>query len=232
MAPPAGESTSSRPPSTGDADGARATQPDAAAPTGGPSAPAPQPELEPVSRTEGDEEGGEGGEGGCPICQFIEAGECGGAHKAWTACRRQADAHRAVRGGATRCGTVRHGAAMLCDAVLCCAVLCGAVRHGAARCGTAWTACRNEAKAAGKDYIEECQEHFKAFLQCALEHRGYYEPFLEMLGGLPPGEGEEGEEEGGATEGATEGAKEGAAQETEGGAGEGAGAAAAGEGRG
>ncbi|KXZ44806.1 hypothetical protein GPECTOR_62g921 [Gonium pectorale] len=57
----------------------------------------------------------------------------------------------------------------------------------------AWTACRNEAKAAGKDYIDECQDHFKSFLQCALDHRDYYEPFLEMLGGLT--DEEEGREE-------------------------------------
>lgn len=30
---------------------------------------------------------------------------------------------------------------------------------------------------------------FKAFLQCAFDHREYYEPFLEMLGGMPDDEG-------------------------------------------
>ncbi|KAG2484791.1 hypothetical protein HYH03_016444 [Edaphochlamys debaryana] len=64
-----------------------------------------------------------------------------------------------------------------------------------------WVACRDEAKAAGKDYIDECQDRFKSFLQCAIDNRDYYEPFLEMLGGLPePGErgegGEAGEAEG------------------------------------
>ncbi|GLI68238.1 hypothetical protein VaNZ11_012590 [Volvox africanus] len=70
----------------------------------------------------------------CPICQFIEAGECKVQHQTWVQCR-------------------------------------------------------TEAKAAGKDYIEECQDHFKAFLQCAIEHRDYYEPFLEMLGGMSDEEG-------------------------------------------
>ncbi|GFR52876.1 hypothetical protein Agub_g15507 [Astrephomene gubernaculifera] len=65
----------------------------------------------------------------CPICQFIEAGECKSQHQEWVACRSQA-------------------------------------------------------KAAGLDYIDECQDHFKTFLQCAIEHRDYYAPFLEMLGGL------------------------------------------------
>lgn len=39
---------------------------------------------------------------------------------------------------------------------------------------------------------------FKSFLQCTLQHRDYYEPFLEMLGGL--GEEEEGEGAGGPEE--------------------------------
>ncbi|GIL79472.1 hypothetical protein Vretimale_18323 [Volvox reticuliferus] len=79
-------------------------------------------------RPAGDAENGED-MSRCPICQFIEAGECKVQHQTWVQCR-------------------------------------------------------NEAKAAGKDYIEECQDHFKAFLQCAIEHRDYYEPFLEMLGGM------------------------------------------------
>ncbi|KAG2423552.1 hypothetical protein HXX76_015194 [Chlamydomonas incerta] len=98
-------------------------------------------EPEPSAPAENGEEGGEPDPARCPICQFIEAGECGGTHKEWVACR-------------------------------------------------------DEAKAAGKDYIDECQDKFKAFLQCAVTHRDYYAPFLEMLGGVPGPEDEEGDEGG------------------------------------
>ncbi len=49
---------------------------------------------------------------------------------------------------------------------------------------------------------------FKAFLQCTLVHRDYYEPFLEMLGGLEAeeeegagGPAEQGQESAGGAEG-------------------------------
>ncbi|KAG2427242.1 hypothetical protein HYH02_014646 [Chlamydomonas schloesseri] len=111
----------------------------------------------------------------CPICQFIEAGECGDAHKEW------------VR-------------------------------------------CRGEAKAAGKDYIDECQDKFKTFLQCAVTHRDYYEPFLEMLGGVPgpedEGEQQGGQEAGGEEEEEREGAGAGGGEGAGAGAGAGAGGSA------
>ncbi|GLC36786.1 hypothetical protein PLESTB_000783100 [Pleodorina starrii] len=124
------------------------------APQADPAASEP-PEAAPSTTTDSaGEEGAEGDLSQCPICQFIEAGECKVQHQTWVACR-------------------------------------------------------TEAKAAGKDYIEECQDHFKAFLQCAIDHRDYYEPFLEMLGGLPEDEGEEAGDQQGQGEGGQLGAQQG-----------------------
>ncbi|GAX83435.1 hypothetical protein CEUSTIGMA_g10860.t1 [Chlamydomonas eustigma] len=80
-------------------------------------------EVDP-STTAGDQQEGEK----CPICLFIEAGDCGNQHKEWTACRE-------------------------------------------------------EAKRKGDDYVEVCHEQFKTFMQCAMDNAEYYEPFLNMLFG-------------------------------------------------
>lgn len=45
-----------------------------------------------------------------------------------------------------------------------------------------WVACREKARADGVDYAEECQETFKAFLQCCFNNVDYYEPFLDSMG--------------------------------------------------
>ncbi|KAF5840433.1 hypothetical protein DUNSADRAFT_16666 [Dunaliella salina] len=45
-----------------------------------------------------------------------------------------------------------------------------------------WVSCRKNAKEQKKDYVTECSETFRTFLQCTLEHDDYYQPFLEMLG--------------------------------------------------
>lgn len=58
--------------------------------TPAPSAPtAPQP-AEEVAAAAGDAATSDVSTPGCPICEFIEAGPCGGQHKVWVSCRGEA----------------------------------------------------------------------------------------------------------------------------------------------
>jgi hypothetical protein len=118
--------------------------------TPGPSAPtAPQPIEEGVAAA-GDAPTSDVSTPGCPICEFIEAGPCGGQHK--------------VRD--LFCFAAGH---------LVCMRACMQPHFRAAGSVVStqvWVSCRGEAKEQGEDFVQSCADTVRVQIQCSQRWEG------------------------------------------------------------